>query len=122
MVPSTYSVTIVIPAITIARGIVRAGSLTERAIMDAVSTPPKANAIVDQNRTSFSASSGMEAGSAKLVALPNRAAPIRPSVIRMSAGIQTPTAPAFCTHFPMRRPATFGRTAMARPAIAAVMK
>jgi hypothetical protein len=90
--------------------------------VDALSTPPKANAIVDQKITSFRLMLGTSDGPSIGVADPKRLHDTAPSTIRSPAGIHAAIPPALLSHLPTFNPATFSVTASARPAIDAVMK
>src|SRR5437763_3584845 len=91
-------------------------------MIDALSTPPYANAMVDQKMTSLKLVLGMNARAFIGVADPCRTHERRPSAISSSAGTQPASAPALCSHFPTFNPTMLSVTASVRPIIATVMK
>src|SRR5262249_44963970 len=105
------------PLARIARGTVRRGSRISSPIVDPLSTPPKANAIVDQKITSLRLVLGRNAPASIGVADPNPRHATPPSPTSSVAGIQLATAPTLFRHFPTPRPTTFSVTAIARPVI-----
>src|SRR5262249_8930468 len=121
-VPTMYRIVIVAPAVRIARGTVRRGSSISSPIVDPLSTPPNANAIVDQKMTSFSPVLGTNDDAGIGVAGPNRLHATAPSAISSPAGIHPATAPALFSHLPTSSPTTFIVTATTRPVIATAMK
>src|SRR5262245_4349535 len=110
------------PAARIDRGIVCRQSSISSPIVDALSTPPNANAIVDQKMTSFSPVLGTSACASSGVADPNRLHEMAPSAISAAAGTQLASAPTLLSHLPTFSPTTFSVTVRARPAIDTTMK
>src|SRR5262245_50407391 len=110
------------PAASTARGTVRLASCISSPIVDPLSTPPKANAIVDQKITSFKLVLGTNAGADIGVADPKRRHATMPSTMSASAGIQLAIAPRLFSHLPTFRPTTFSVTARTRPLIDTAMK
>src|ERR1700730_9372448 len=110
------------PAASTARGTVRRASWISSPIVDPLSTPPKANAMVDQKMTSFRLVLGTNVCAPSGVADPNRFHDTAPSTMRTAAGIQLAIAPTLANHFPTFSPTTFIVTAMARPVIDTAMK
>src|SRR4029450_9426161 len=106
-------------AATTARGMVRRASRISSPIVDALSTPPKANAIVDQKITSFRLVLGMSDAVSIGVADPKRDQDTAPSVINRPATIHAATPPALFSHLPMSGPRTFTGRANASPIIEA---
>src|SRR6476660_8732684 len=98
-------------AATTARGIVRRASLISSPIVDALSTPPKANAIVDQKMTSFKLTLGTSDDAVIAVADPNRAHEMAPIKISALATIHADIPPALLSHFPTSSPITLMDTA-----------
>src|SRR3981081_3075888 len=110
------------PANRIARGTVRRASTISSPIVEALSTPPNAKAIVDQKMTSFRLVLGTIEPSVIGVADPNRNADSTPNAIRKSAGTPAAIAPTLLSHFPTFTPTTFMTTAIARPPSDTAMK
>src|SRR5262250_3703926 len=110
------------PALSTARGTVRRASLISSPIVDALSTPPNANAIVDQKMTSLRLVLGRSDEGARLDADPNLTHEIAPSAMSSSAGSQPAIAPTLLSHLPTLRPTTLRTTAIVRPVIATAMK
>src|SRR5436190_16834749 len=110
------------PAINTARGIVRRASWISSPIVDALSTPPKANAMVDQKITSFRPVLGTNVSAVMGVADPKRLHVRVPRVSSAKAGMQLASAPMLFSHLPTLRPTTFSVTARVSPDIATVMK
>src|SRR6059036_3735661 len=100
------------PAVRIARGTVRRASWISSPIVDPLSTPPNANAIVDQKITSFSVVLGRSECDVIGVAGPNRTHHTTPNTMRNVAGTQAAIAPALFNHFPTFSPTTFITTAI----------
>src|SRR5690349_3958213 len=98
-----------------ARGTVRLASRISAPIIDALSTPPNANAIVDQKITSFNPVAGIKSCGRMGVAVPNRAHRTAPHAIRIVVTVHVATAPALVSHLPTSRPTMFTTSAMARP-------
>ena len=121
-VPARYNSVMTTAAASTARGIVRRGSRISSPIVDALSTPPKANAIVDQKMTSLRLMPGTSDAVFIGVADPNRIHEIAPSVISSPADIHAEMAPTLLSHLPMSTPTTLIVTAKARPMIDTVMK
>src|ERR1044071_8839867 len=121
-VPAMYSTVITAPAVRIARGTVRRASLISSPIVDPLSGPPNANAIVDQKITSFRLVLGTNAFDGIGVADPKRRQAITPRTSSSSVGIQLAMAPTLFNHLPTLSPTTFSVTARARPAVDTVMK
>src|SRR5436853_321112 len=117
-----YSTVMTAPAARIARGTVRRASTISSPIVDALSTPPNANAIVDQKMTSFNVVLGTSERGVIGVAAPKRIQAIAPKAINANAGIQLATAPTLVSHLPTFRPTTFSTTATPRPASETAMK
>ena len=117
-----YSTVMTTPADSTARGTIRLASWISSPIVDALSTPPNANAIVDQKITSFRLVLGTSACDPSGVADPKRRHATAPSAIRSSAGIQPASAPALFSHLPTFSPTTFIVTAMASPTVEIAMK
>ena len=101
---------------------VRRASTISSPIVDPLSTPPNANAIVDQKITSFSVVLGSRVRGVMGVADPNRIHHSAPNAMRKVAGTQPATAPALFSHLPTFRPTTFIITAIVKPARATMMK
>src|SRR5437588_2588377 len=110
------------PAASTARGTVRRASSISSPIVDPLSTPPNAKAIVDQKITSLRLVLGINVCAEIGVADPKRFHEYMPSAIRMNAGIQLAIAPTLFSHFPTFRPTTFIVTAMTSPVMATTMK
>ena len=91
-------------------------------MVEPLSTPPNANAMVDQKITSFKLVLGARVCGVIGVAVPNRLHEIAPSTISTSAGIQPATAPMLFSHLPTSRPTTFMVTASVNPTSAKTMK
>ena len=84
---------------------------------DVISKPENAKHIADQRPiVSSSAPCGTMDSEVNGVADPNRASATAPQAISSPAGIQTPALPAFCSHFPVRRPTTLTTAAIQMPA------
>src|SRR5262245_64217597 len=109
-------------AATTARGMVRRASRISSAIVDPLSTPPKANAIVDQKITSFRLVLGTSDAASIGVADPKRLQDTAPSTINRPATIHAAMPPALFSHLPTSSPRTLTVTANVRPIIDAVMK
>jgi hypothetical protein len=110
------------PAARIARGIVRRASLISSPIVDPLSMPPNAKAIVDQKMMSLRFMLGTNACAFIGVADPNRLQATIPSAISSNAGIHPAIAPTLLSHFPTFSPTTFIVTAVARPIVETAMK
>src|SRR5215467_6186919 len=110
------------PAAITARGTVLRASTISSPIVDALSTPPKAKAIVDRKRRSFSPVPGTSELAVIGVAGPYFVHEYSPNAIRSAMGIQPAMAPALLSHFPTFRPTTLSRTAIARPTTDTAMK
>ena len=110
------------PAPRIARGTVRRASSISSPIVDPLSTPPKANAIVDQKMMSLRCMLGTRAWPVIGVANPNRLHATAPSAISTIAGIHPAMAPTLVSHFPTFNPTTFIATVTASPAVDTAMK
>ena len=121
-VPAIYRMVMTAPAARIARGTVRRASTISSPIVDPLSTPPNANAIVDQKITSLSVVLGASAPSVIGVADPNRIQDTAPKTMRKVPTIQPAVAPALFSHLPTFNPTTFITTASVRPASATAMK
>src|ERR1043166_3596631 len=121
-VPAMYNSVISAPAVSTARGTVRRASTISSPIVDPLSTPPNAKAIVDQKMTSFKLVLGTNAWAPIGGADPNRLHDTAPSTMSTAAGIQLAIAPTLFSHLPTFRPTTFNVTAMTRPVIATAMK
>src|SRR6476620_5587642 len=91
-------------------------------MVDALSTPPKANAIVDQKITSFRSVLGTNEAAGMGVAEPYRDHESHPRTTSAPAGIQLAIAPTLFSHFPTFRPTTLRVTVRTSPAIATAMK
>ena len=100
----------------------RRASRISSPIVDPLSTPPNANAIVDQKITSFRLVLGTSVCAVIGVAVPNRRHEIAPSSISTSAGIQPARAPTLFNHLPTSSPTMFIAAAIVRPASAKTMK
>src|SRR6185436_13901555 len=101
---------------------VRRASSISSPIVDALSTPPNANAIVDQKITSLRLVLGTNAPASIGVADPKRLHEIAPRTKSAPAGIQAASAPTLLSHLPMFRPTTLRVTARTSPPIATAMK
>ena len=110
------------PALRIARGTVRRASSISSPIVDPLSTPPNAKAMVDQKMMSLRCMLGATACAVMGVAEPNRLHATAPSAISSMAGIHPATAPMLASHLPTFNPTTFIATASARPVIDTAMK
>src|SRR5260221_1242536 len=121
-VPAIYKTVMSAPPARIARGNVRRASWISSPIVDPLSTPPNANAMVDQKMTSFSPVLGTNAPGAIGVADPKRVHDTRPRMISSATGNHVATAPTLLSHFPTFNPTTFSQTATARPIIETMMK
>src|SRR5438093_3010580 len=121
-VPSKYITVITAPAARIARGTIRRASTISSPIVDALSTPPKAKAMVDQKMTSFSVVLGTRDSAVIGVADPNRIHAIAPNPIRKTPGVQPASAPTLVSHLPTLRPTPLRITASATPASETMMK
>src|SRR6185369_16210952 len=110
------------PAAMTARGTVRRASTISSPIVDALSTPPNANAIVDRKTKSFNAAPGFNDAAVIGVAEPYLVHEYKPNAISRPMGIQPATAPALLSHFPTFNPTMLRTTATARPATATAMK
>src|SRR5579872_4494595 len=121
-VPAMYRIVTTTPAATIARGTVRRASSISSPIVDPLSTPTKANAIVDQKITSFRPVPGTNARGGIGVADPNRLHDTAPSPISTRPEVQPEIAPRLFSHFPTLRPTTFMATAIVKPIIENTMK
>src|SRR5450759_3897221 len=117
-----YSTVMIAPAVRIARGTVRLASLISSPIVDPLSTPPNAKAIVDQKMMSLRCMLGTRAWAVIGVADPKRPHATAPSTISSTAGVQPAIAPTLLSHFPTFNPTTFIVTAIARPVDATAMK
>src|SRR5262245_59749301 len=121
-VPARYRTVMSAPAVRIARGIVRGASLISSPIVDPLSTPPNANAIVDQKITSFRLVLGTMERASIGVADPKRIHATPASAINSPATIQLAIAPTLFSHLPTFSPTTFIVTAVMRPTEATAMK
>src|SRR5262249_45785546 len=110
------------PAATTARGTVRLASTISSPIVDPLSTPPKANAMVDRNTRSLRCVPGTTAAAVIGVADPYVVHEYSPNAISSATGIQLAIAPALLSHFATFRPTTLSETAMARPTTDTAMK
>src|SRR2546430_16639600 len=110
------------PAARIARGIIRRGCSISSPIVDALSTPPNANAIVDQKMTSLRLVFGTNARAGIGVADPKRDHDRMPSTRGNSIGTQLATAPTVFSHVPTFNPTTLSVTARTSPRIATMME
>src|SRR5438552_12719661 len=110
------------PAASTARGTVRRASWISSPIVDPLSTPPNAKAIVDQKITSFRLVLGTKASGGIGVADPKRLHDTAPRTMSRPAGIQLAIAPTLFSHLPTFRPTTVIMTAIARPVIATAIK
>src|ERR1044072_3416335 len=88
------------PAANNARGTVRRASSISSPIVDALSTPAYANAIVDQKITSFRLRLGTGDAGVIGVADPNRPQETTPSVIIAVDATHVAIAPTFVSHLP----------------------
>src|SRR5438094_2687542 len=102
------------PAARFARGIVRRGCSISSPIVDALSTPPNANAIVDQKITSLSVVLGTSASAVIGVADPYRIQATKPKTTRRTPVVHPAIAPTLFNHFPTLSPTTFNATVSAR--------
>src|SRR5262245_4297735 len=121
-VATIYKKVTTTPAVRMARGTVRRASRISSPIVDPLSTPPKAKAIVDQKITSLRLVLGVTVSTVIGVAAPKRIHDTTPIAISSSAAAQPVTAPRLFSHLPTSRPTTFIVTVMIRPIIAKVMK
>src|ERR671937_383082 len=110
------------PAATIARGTVRRGLTISSPIVDPLSMPPKAKAIVDQKITSLRLMLGTSAAAVIGVADPNRPAATTPNTMRNRSGTHAAAAPTLFSHLPTFSPTRFRSTAIERPTIDTAMK
>src|SRR5258708_30231837 len=110
------------PAVMTARGIVRSASTISSPIVDPLSTPPNANAIVERNTRSLSPVPGVSVCAVMGVADPDFIQEYRPNATRNPSGIHPAIAPALLNHFPMLSPTTLSATAIVRPTTETVMK
>src|SRR5690242_17186791 len=108
-------------AVITARGTVRGASTISSPIVDALSTPPNANAIVDRNTRSFRLAPGASVAGVNDVADPYRAHEYRPNPHSSTSGIHPLTAPTLLSHLPMSSPMTFSVTAIVRPVTAKIV-
>src|SRR5204863_8438602 len=97
-------------------------SLISSPIVDPLSTPPNAKAIVDQKMMSLRLVLGKNACAFMDVADPNRPQATTPSAISSSAGVHPAIVPALLSHLPTFSPTTFIVTATVRPLAATRMK
>src|SRR5207244_3221673 len=111
-VATTYMTVMNAPAVRSARGTVRRASLISSPIVDALSAPANAKAIVDQKITSLTLIFGTSASNVIGVADPKRFHDSTPRAISANVGIQSATAPALVNHLPMFTPITFITTAI----------
>src|ERR1051326_8729642 len=98
---------ITILARNIAGGIIFLASRISPVITEALSTPLKANAIVDQKMASLRWLPGISAVALMSVAEPKRNHARGASMTRRQAGAQELTAPRLCSQRLMSRPAIF---------------
>ncbi len=99
------------PAISSARGMfLRAFSISSPSI-DALSRPLSENAIVDQKMMSLRCVLGTNDFAVNGVADPKSDADAIPMPTSTIAGIQSPSAPRLCSHFPMLSPRMLSPTA-----------
>ena len=105
-----------------ARGTVRRAFSISSPIVDPLSTPPKANASVDQKMMSLRCMLGTTAWASIGVADPNRLQATAPSAISSIAGSQPASAPTLVSHFPTFNPTTFIATVTARPVMETATK
>src|ERR1044071_6467232 len=110
------------PAMRIARGTVRCASSISSPIVDPLSTPPNANAIVDQKMTSFRLVLGTRVVELFGVADPTRRQETNAGARTSAATTQLASAPTLFSHLPTLRPTTFIVTAVTRPTDATAMK
>src|SRR5947199_10661768 len=99
-VPNMYMTVITAPAARMARGIVRRASTISSPIVEALSPPPQAKAIVDQKITPLSVVLGTKAAAVIGVADPNRIHATLPNPISSSPGLHAASAPTQRTHLP----------------------
>src|SRR5262245_59175129 len=85
-------------------------------MIDALSTPPNANAIVDQKITSLTLVDGRKLRALRSVADPNRAHADAPSVSSTTTGIHAATAPTLFSHLLTSSPTMFNAAASTSPA------
>ena len=91
-------------------------------MVEALSTPPNANAIVDQKITSLRSVLGTNEAAGIGVAEPYRDQESHPRTTSAPAGTQLAIAPTLFSHFPTFRPTTLRVTVRTRPAIATAVK
>src|SRR5256885_8943079 len=102
-------------AVRIARGTVRLASTISSPIVDALSTPAKAKAIVDQKMTSLRPVPGISERMLIGVADPYFIHENNPNASNNAIGIHAATAPTLVNHLPIFRPTTLRTTAAVRP-------
>src|SRR5712692_4313255 len=102
-------------AVRMARGTVRRASTISSPIVDPLSTPPKAKAIVDQKMTSLRPVLGTSDRAVIGVADPYLIHEKNPNARRSEIGTHAASAPTFVSHFPMFKPTTLSATAAVRP-------
>src|SRR5580765_7373351 len=105
-----------------ARGTVLRASTISSPIVDALSTPPKAKAIVERKTRSFSDVPGRSEAAVIGVADPYLLQEYTPNPMSSAIGIHPAIAPPLLSHFPTFRPTTLRTTATVRPARATAMK
>src|SRR5271169_5113596 len=91
-------------------------------MVEALSTPPNAKAIVDQKMTSFRLVLGTKDRAVMAVADPKRLKDTTPRPMRTIDGIQPATAPTLFSHLPTFSPTTFMETAIRRPTVETARK
>src|SRR6478752_7588596 len=103
-------------AVRMARGTVRLASTISSPIVEALSTPAKAKAIVDQKMTSLRPVLGMSELMVIGVADPYFIHEKNPNASSSDSGTHAASAPMFVIHLPMFSPTMLRTTATARPA------
>src|SRR3974377_1238064 len=102
-------------AVKIALGRVRRASTSPSPVVEALSTPANANAIVDQKMTSFRPVLGSSDCALIGVADPYFIQEYDPNAISSDTGTQPARALVLVLHLPTSRPTMFRPTATARP-------
>src|SRR5882672_4481731 len=110
------------PAEMTALGTVRRASTISSPIVDPLSTPPNANAIVERNTRSLRRVPGTSAPALIGVADPCFDHEYSPNPISSATGIHPAIAPALLSHFPTFKPTTLSETAIVRPMTETAMK
>ena len=88
-------------------------SLISSPIIEALSSPLREKAMVDQNTMSLSRVLGIRVSALNSVAEPKRLHATTASTISNRPGIQRPTAPRLCSHLPTASPRTLRPAARA---------